>query len=149
MSCCCEVVMSCPTLIAVGDGQGSLQSMGLQRVGHDWATELNWGFPVLHCLPELAQTHVHWVSDAIQPFYPLSSRPSPAFKLSQHQSFPKCCRFASGSQIVGASTSAPVFPMNVQDWFPLGWTGRISLQVKGLSRVFSNTTVQKHQFFGT
>ena len=52
-------------------------------------------------------------------------------------------------QSIGVSASASVFPMNIQDWSPLGWTGWISLQSKGLSRVFSNTTVQKHQFFGT
>ena len=52
-----------------------------------------------------------------------------------------------GGQSTGTSASASVFPMNIQDWFPLGWTGWISLQSKGLSRVFSNTTVQKHQFF--
>ena len=63
-------------------------------------------------------------------------------------SFPKSQLFSSGSQNTGASASASVFPMNVQDWFPLGWTGLISLQSKWLSRVFSNTTVQKHQFFG-
>ena len=57
--------------------------------------------------------------------------------------------FTSGGQSIGVSTSASVLSMNVQDWFPLGWTGWISLQSKGLSRVFSNTTVQKHQFFGT
>ena len=57
--------------------------------------------------------------------------------------------FASGGQSIGVSASASVLPMNTQDWFPLGWTGWISLQSKGLSRVFSNTTVQKHQFFGT
>ena len=57
--------------------------------------------------------------------------------------------FASGGQSIGVSASASVLPMNIQDWLPLGWTGRISLQSKGLSRVFSNTTVQKHQFFGT
>ena len=56
--------------------------------------------------------------------------------------------FASGDQSVGISASASVLPMNIQDWFSLGWTGWISLQSKGLSRVFSNTTVQKHQFFG-
>ena len=56
--------------------------------------------------------------------------------------------FASGGQSIGISASASVLPMNIQDWFPLGWTGWISLQSKGLSRVFSNTTVQKHQFFG-
>ena len=55
--------------------------------------------------------------------------------------------FASGSQSIGVSASTSVLPMNTQDWFPLGWTGCISLQSKGFSRVFSNTTVQKHQFF--
>ena len=55
--------------------------------------------------------------------------------------------FASGGQIIGVSASASVLPMNIQDWFPLGWTGWISLQSKGLSRVFSNTMVEKHQFF--
>ena len=57
--------------------------------------------------------------------------------------------FASGGQSTGVSASASVLPMNIQDRFPLGWTGWISLQSKGLSRVSSNTTVQKHQFFGT
>ena len=57
--------------------------------------------------------------------------------------------FTSGGQTIGVSASTSVLPMNIQDWFPLGWTGWISLQSKGLSRVFSNTTVQKHQFFGT
>ena len=57
--------------------------------------------------------------------------------------------FASGGQSIGVSASASVLPMNIQDLFPLGWTEWISLQSKGLSRVFSNTTVQKHQFFGT
>ena len=57
--------------------------------------------------------------------------------------------FASGDQSTGVSASASVLPMNIQDWFPLGWTGWISLLSKGLSRVFSSTTIQKHQFFGT
>ena len=57
-------------------------------------------------------------------------------------------KFASGGQSIGVSVSVSVLPMNIQDWFSLGWTGLISLQSKGLSRVFSNTTVQKHQFFG-
>ena len=82
-----------------------VQSLSHVRLCHPMDCSMP-GFPVLHHLPELAQTHVHWVSDAIQPFYPLSSRPSPAFKLSQHQSFPKCCRFASGSQSIRASASA-------------------------------------------
>ena len=64
-------------------------------------------------------------------------------------SFPMCRFFASGGQSIGVSASASVLPMNSQDWFRLGCTGWISLQSKGLSRVFSNTTVQKHQFFCT
>ena len=63
-------------------------------------------------------------------------------------SFPMSQLFASGSQSIRVSASASFLPMNTQDWSPLGWTGWISLQSKGLSRVFSNTTVQKHQFFG-
>ena len=62
-------------------------------------------------------------------------------------SFPTSQFFASGGQSIGASASASVLPMNIQDWFSLGLTGWISLQSKGLSRVFSNTTIQKHQFF--
>ena len=62
-------------------------------------------------------------------------------------SFPMSQLFTSGGRSIGVSASASVLPMNIQDWFPLGWTGWISLQSKGLSRVFSNTTVQKHQFF--
>ena len=57
--------------------------------------------------------------------------------------------FTSGDQSIGVSASTSVLPVNTQDWYPLGWTGWISLQSKGLSRVFSNTTVEKHQFFGT
>jgi len=66
--------------------------------------------------------------------------PSGSFQMSQF--------FASGGQSIGVSASASVLAMNTQDWSPLGWTGLISLQSKGLSRVFSNTTVQKHQVFG-
>ena len=74
--------------------------------------------------------------------------PSPAFTLSQHQGLFQWVS-SSGDQSVGVSASASVLPMNTQDWSPLVWTGWLSLQSKGLSRVFSNTTVQKHQFFGT
>ena len=63
------------------------------------------------------------------------------------ESFPMSQLFAWGGQSIGVSASASVLPINTQDWSPLGWTGWISLQSKGLSRVFSNTTVQKHQFF--
>ena len=96
------------------------------------------GLPVHHQLPEFTQTHVHWVSDAIQPSYPLLSPSSPAFNLSQHQIFPMSQFFASAGQSIGVSASASVLPMNIQDWCPLGWTGWISLQSKGLSRVISN-----------
>ena len=64
-------------------------------------------------------------------------------------SFLRSHLFASGGQSIGVSASASVLPVNIQDWFPLGWTGWISLQFKGLSRIFSNITVQKHQFFGS
>ena len=64
-------------------------------------------------------------------------------------SFPMSRLFISGGQSIGASASASVLPMNIQDWFPLGMTGLISLKSKGLSRVFSSTKIQKHQFFGT
>ena len=70
----------------------------------------------------------------------------PACSLSQHQGL---FHSVSSSQRIGVSASAPVLPMNIQDWFPSELSGWISLQSKGLSRVFSNTTVQKHQFFGT
>ena len=138
-----------------GDGQGGLaccDSWG-RRVRHDWATELNWfspqfssvaqsclnlcdsmdcstlGFPVHHQLLNLAQIHVHRVGNAIQPFHPLSS-PSPrAFNLSQIRVFSNESALASGGQSIGTSASASVLPMNIQDWFPLGLTGSIPLNV--------------------
>ena len=82
------------------------------------------------------------ISSSVIPFSCLQSFPaSGSFQMSQF--------FASGGQSIGVSASASVLSMNSEDWFPLGWIGWISLQSKGLSRVFSNTTVQKHQFFGT
>ena len=99
------------------------------------------GLPVHHQLPEFTQTHVHWVGDAIQPSHPLLS-PCPtrlqSFPVSG--SFPMSQFFAPGSQSTEVSASTSVFPMNTQDWSPLGWTGWIFLQSKGLSSVFSNTT---------
>ena len=107
------------------------------------------GLPVHHQLPEFIQTHVHWVGDAIQPPHPLSSSPStPIPNPSQHQSFPMSQLFTWGGQSIEVSALASVLPMDTQDWASLEWTGWISLQSKGLSRVFSNTTVQKHQFSG-
>ena len=106
------------------------------------------GFPVQYQLLKLTQTHVHWVGNVIQPSHLLSSPlllPSicPSIRVfslvtSSHQE----------GKSIGVSASASVLPVNIQDWFPLGWTGWISLQSKRRSRVFSNTTVQKHQFFG-
>ena len=81
------------------------------------------------------------ISSSVIPFSCLQS-----FPLSV--SFPRSQFFASGGQSIIVSASASVFPMNIQDWFPLGLTGLISLQSRGLTRVFFNTTVQKHQFFG-
>ena len=83
------------------------------------------------------------ISSSVIPF---SSCPQ-SFPASE--SFPMIQLLASGGQNIGVSASTSVLPMNTQDWSPLGWTSWISLQSKGLSRVFSNTTVQKHQFFGT
>ena len=105
------------------------------------------GLPVHHQLPEFMQTHVHWVSDAIQPSHPLSSPSLPAFNLSQHQGlfkwstlhmrWPKYWSFSFNTS-----------PSNGHSGLiSLGWTGWISLQSKRLSRVFSNITIQKHQFF--
>ena len=79
-------------------------------------------------------------SSSVIPFSHLQSFPASG-------SFPVSQFFESGGQSIGVSASASVLPMNIQDWFPLGWTDWISLQSKGFSRVFSNTTVQKHQFF--
>ena len=104
------------------------------------------GLPVHHQLLEFTQTHVHRVGDAIQPSHPLLSPFPPAPNPFQHQSLFQL--FAWGGQTTGVSALASFFPKNTQDWSPLGWTGWISLQSMGLSRVFSNTTVQKHQFFG-
>ena len=106
------------------------------------------GLPIHHQFPEFTQTHVHRVSDAIQPSHSLLSPSSPAPNPSQHQSLPMSQFFTLDGQIIGASASASVLPVNLQDWFPLGLPGWISLLSKGLLRIFSNTTIQKHQFFG-
>ena len=105
------------------------------------------GLPVHHQLPELTQTHAHWVSDAIQLSHPVVPFSSCLQSFPTSRSFPMSQFFTSGGQSIGVSPSTWVLPMNIQDWFPLGWTGWISLLSKGLSRAFSNTTVQKHQFF--
>ena len=107
----------------------SLQPHGLQHAR----------LPCPSPTPTVTQTHVHWVGVANQSSHPFSPTSPPAFNLSQHQGL---------FQWVNSSASASIFPVNIQDWFSLGLTGWIFLQSKELSRVFSNTTVQKHQFFG-
>ena len=127
---CCSVAQSCLTLCDPMD-----YSMP--------------GFSVLYQLPKFAQTHVHcsrWchptISSSVIPF---SSCPQ-SFPASG--SFPVSQLFASGGQSIAVSASTSVLPMNIQGWFPLGLTGLISLQSKGLLRVFSSTTVRRYQFFG-
>ena len=107
------------------------------------------GLLVHHQIPEFTQTYVHWVGDAIQPSHPLSSPLllppiPPSIRVFYNDSalrmrWPKYWSFSFN---ISPSNEHP-------DWYPLGWTGWISLQSKGLSRVFSNTTVQRHQFFST
>ena len=128
--CCCSVTQSHLTLY---------DPTGFRRPG----------VPALHHLPELAQTHIHWVDDATQPFDPLSSLSPPALNLSQHQGLSNESALHIRWPSIGASVSASVLPKYIQDSFPWGLTGLISLQSKGLSRVFSHITVQKHQFFST
>ena len=106
------------------------------------------GLPVHHQLPEFTHAHVHWVGDAIQPSHPVIPFFSCLKSFPASGSFPMSQLFTSGGQSIGVSASTSVLPMNTQDW-SLGWTGWISLQSKGLSRVFSNTTIQNHQFFDT
>ena len=124
-----SVAQSCPTL-------------------HDSMDCSTPGLPVHHQLPEFTQTHLHWVggvsnqlSSSVVPFSCLQSFPT-------SKSFPMSQLFISGGQNIGVSASTSILSMNTQGWSPSEWTGWISLQSKGLSRVFSNTTVQKHQFFG-
>ena len=104
------------------------------------------GLPVHHQLSllEFTQAHAHQVSDAIQPSHPVVPFSTCPQSLPASGSFPMSQLFAWGGQSTGVSASASVLLMNTQDWSPLGWTGWISLQSKGLSRVFSNTTVKKH-----
>ena len=99
--------------------------------------------PVHHQLSKFIQTHVHWVCDVFQPSHPLLSPYPPAFNLSQHQGLFKWVSSSHQvAKVLEFQLQHQSFQMNIQDWYPLGWTGWISSQSKGLSRVFSNTTVQ-------
>ena len=103
------------------------------------------GFTVHHQLPEPTQTHIHLISDVIKPSHPLSSPSPPAFNLSQHQCLFKWISSSHQvAKVLEFQLQHQPFQWIIQNWFPLGWTGWISLQFKGLSRVFPNTTVQKH-----
>ena len=154
---------------------GRLQSMGSQRVGHNWVTKHTqpWAGQSVSSVAQLCPTlrphepqhtrppcpspnpGVHsdshpssqWCHPAISSIlcHPLLLLPSifPSIRVFSNESV-----FASGGQNIGVSALVSVLPMNIQDCFHLGLIGWISLQIKGLSRVFSNTTIQKHQFFG-
>ena len=135
---------------------GALPSLGYLLFSHSAASSSLWSLELQHArlpCPPLSPgvcsnscPSSQWcyltISFSVVPFSPLKSFPALG-------SLPMSQFFTSGGQSIGASASASVLPMNIQGWFPLGRTGWISLQSKGLSRVFSNTTAQKHQFFST
>ena len=123
---CCSVAKLCPTLCDPMDCSTPC-------------------LPVPHHFLEFTQ--VYWTGDAVQPSHSLPPPSLLALNLSQHQGLFQWVFFASDGQNIGASASTSVLAMTIQGWLPLGLTGLISLLSKGLSRVFSNTTIQKHQFF--
>ena len=138
---------NCPNLGLLGP----LQFISVQSLSRVWLFVAPW---TAACQASLSITNSwtypnscplsRWchptISSSVVPFScPQSFPASGSFPMSQF--------FTSNGQSIGVSASASVLPINIQDWFPLGWTGWISLLSKGLSRVFSNTTVQKHQFF--
>ena len=98
------------------------------------------GLPVHHQVPECTQSHNHWVGDAIQPSHPLLSPSPPAFNISQHQGHFQWVSSSHQMAKVWSFSFNISPPMNIHDWFSLGWTGWISLQSKGFSRVFSNSS---------
>ena len=107
------------------------------------------GFLILHCLLQFVQTHAHWVGDVIQPYHPLSPSSPLAFNLSQQQGLFQWVDFwHQVAKVLELQFQHQSFHWIFEDWFPLGLTGLISLQSKGLLTVFSSTTVKKHQFFG-
>ena len=149
---CCIEHITCTSSGCHNIPQAQFNSV--QSLSHVWLTATPWtdcctpGFPVHHQLPELTQTHIQsqWCHPTISSVIPFSTCPQ---SLPTSGSFQKSQFFTSGGQSIGVSSSASVLPMNIQDWFPLGLTGLISLQSMGLSRVFSNPTVQKSQLFST
>ena len=130
-NCCSSFTKSCPTLCDP------------INCSTPWTED----FLVLHCLLEYAQTHVHWVSDAIQLSHPVLSPSPPAINLSQHQSlFQRVGSLHQVAKVLKLQLQASVLPVSSWGWYPLGLIGLISLQL--ISRVFSSTTIQKHQVFG-
>ena len=123
--------MKVPTSVPAS---GNLSSVQLLSCDQFFAIPLDWsmpGFPIHHQFPELAETHVHQVGEAIQSSHPVSSPSPPAFNLSQHQGLFQWSQFfTSGGQSIGASASASVLPMNIQDWFLFRLTDLISLKSK-------------------
>ena len=114
-----------------------------------WISALQASLSITNSQSSLKLTSIKSVMPFSHPIlcHPLLLLP-PIQSLPTSRSFPMNQLFTWGGQSIGVSASASVLPMNTQDWSPSEWTGWISLQSKGLSRVFSNTTVQKHQFFG-
>ena len=170
----CPLRYSCQEKAVVG-GPGGLQCMGLRTVKHNWANNTcilpNRPFSAVQLLSRVRLFESPWTAArqaslsitnsrsllkllSVESVMP-STISSPVVLFSScfqsfpaSGSFPMSQFFASGGQSIGVSASTSVLLMNIQDWSLLGWTGSISLQSKGLSRVFSNTTVQKRQFFG-
>ena len=137
---------------------GGLQSvLLLLSFSHSVVSDSLWPHGLQHTRPPCSSSSPRlcsnscplsqWCNPTISSFVIPFSSCLQSFPASE--SFPMSRLFASGGESIRASASASVLPMNTQDWSPLGWTGLVSLQSKGLSRVFSNTTVQRHQFFGT
>ena len=121
---CFKFIRNCPSIFS------SVKSpCHIPRPCSNWCPLSLWFHPIISSFVILFSSYLH-------------SFPSSG-------SFPMSQFFASGGQSIGASASTSVFPMNIQNWFPWRLTALISLQPKGLSRIFSNTTVQKHQFFST
>ena len=131
---------------------GSVQFSSVQSLSHDNLRPHGLQHAIPPCPSPTPRVYPNWcplsrwchpaILSSVVPFSscPQSFPASRSFQMSQ--------LFASGGQNIGVSASTSVLPMNTQDWSPLGWTGWISLQSKGVSRVFSNTTVQKHELFG-
>ena len=126
--CCCSLAKLCPTIC-------------------DFMDCSTLSFSILHYLPTFAQIHVHWICNAIYPPHSMWTPSPPAHNLPALGSFQMSRLSTSGGRNIGASASASVIPMYIQSWFPLALTGLISLLSKKLSRVFSSTTIWKHQFF--